>query len=124
MKNYAFILFILICLSIMNCKTVATSSKQSNAEEQRKRPCEDMVWYSFINGKPDRYYLESSKKVAERWGFKIVYDLGSCTNSEEDKKRDSISQEKSILLFTCLTKNVGENWETKFRQEVKTELKQ
>lgn len=122
MKNYVFLLFILLCLTFSNCSTSSKISKQSSQKNQKELACKNLVWYNFINGKPNRFYLEGSKKVAERWGFKIVYGLGSCTNNEEDKKEDSISKEKSIPLFKCLTENYGENWKSKFREEVKTEI--
>ncbi len=109
-----------IGLTIMSCSTASKISKQSN---HNKSSCKDLVWYNFIGGKPDKYYLESAKKVAERWGFKIVYELGSGANSEEDKQRNAISEKKSRVLFECLEKTIGENWKSKFNEEVETEYR-
>ena len=120
MKTYATILFSLFCFTILSCTSLSTISTKTNAEVQKKLPCENLVWYNFINGKPSRYYLASSQKVAERWGFEIAYSLGSCTNNEEDKKKDSINKQKSIPVLKCLTENYGENWQTIFHKEVKT----
>ncbi|HBS12434.1 MAG TPA: hypothetical protein DEO36_07820 [Flavobacteriaceae bacterium] len=121
MKTYVLVLSVLICLTAFSCSTASKISKRSN---HNKSSCKDLVWYHFINDKPNKYYLDSAKKVAKKWGFKIVYELGSGANSDEDKQRKVISKEKSIPLFKCLTKNYGENWRNKFREEVKIEINQ
>ncbi len=116
-KTKTHILFLFIGLTITSCSTASKISKQSN---QNKSLCKDLVWYNFIGGKPDKYHLDSAQKVAERWGFKIVYELGSGANSEEERKKNNISEEKSTALFECLVNTIGENWKSKFNEEVKT----
>ncbi len=121
MKTKTHILFLFISLTIMSCSTASKISKESSLKNKKELACKNLAWYRFINGKPDRFYLESAKKVAERWGFKIIYELGNCTNTEEERQKEGLSDKKSADLFKCLTKNYGENWKNKFREEVKAE---
>lgn len=94
MKTKTHILFLFIGLTIISCSTASTVSKQSNPENQNKSSCKNLVWYDFIGGKPDKYYLDSAQKVADNWGFKIVYEYGNCTNTEEERQKNTISEEK------------------------------
>lgn len=121
MKTKTYVQILIIALTISSCSTTSKTSKQSNLDNQKEKLCEKLVWYVFINGKPDRIYLENSKKVAERWGFKIIYKLGNCTNSEEAKQKYILYEEKSMAINECMLNTLGENWKNKFREEVKAE---
>ena len=62
------ILFLFIGLTIKSCSTTSKISKQSN---HNKSSCKDLVWHSFIGGKPDKFYLNSSQKILKDGDLKL-----------------------------------------------------
>lgn len=83
--------------------------------------CSEIVWYRFIGGRPDIHYIQKCKKVAKQWGFTIEYEFGSCVSTDSDKRKLEECESKNKEALPCLAEKYGEDWQSKFFEQVKRE---
>lgn len=102
-----------ILLSIFTTLS-ATLMAQDNQPDPASS--DSLVWSIYIGGKSNMSNRPFEEAVAQKWGIKIVYFFGDCTGTYDYKNEEFKESNKAV--FQYLTENFGEDWYTKFNQEV------
>lgn len=77
---------------------------------------DSLVWSIYIGGKSDMSNRPYEEAIAKNWGIHLVYFFGDCIGTYDYKNEEFKESNKTV--FQYLTENFGEDWYTKFNQEV------
>ncbi|MFK7797499.1 MAG: hypothetical protein AB8E82_08605, partial [Aureispira sp.] len=76
------------------------------------------IWVDYIVGRPDIFYLDAKKAVANDWGISYQTELAGCIDCEDTRGRAEILNQKNQAYFHLIELRYGKNWLPIFNRAV------